>query len=251
MQRVFFSLLHVVFLRSWYVRRALRDAVPRDGSPIRMLDAGTGFGQYAWHVLRRYPHVRVHAVDVKAEYLDNLGRFVATTGRADRLTLAVEDLTRLESEGPFDVILSVDVMEHIEDDRAVFRNFRALAAPGCRVLINTPSDQGGSGVTSEGGASFIGEHVRDGYGADELCTKLRDAGLEIESVTFTYGPAGSLAWRLLLQVPMLLLAKGFWTLPLVALWYVPAFPMGMILNAVDVLGVNRRGTGLLVVARRP
>ena len=65
-------------------------------------------------------------------------------------------------------LLSVDVMEHIEEDVEVFRHFHRVLKPGGHVVINTPSDLGGSDVQDSEDESFIGEHVRDGYSRDDL-----------------------------------------------------------------------------------
>lgn len=253
MQRLFYRLLDLFFLRSWYVRREIHRIFASfpPGRTIRVLDAGTGFGQYAYYIAHRFPNARVHAVDVKQDYLDNARRFLDQTPEGERVTLAVDDLTRLEAEGPFDFILSVDVMEHIEDDRAVFRNFARVLRPGGLVLINTPSDLGGSDVREEGETSFIEEHVRDGYNLEELQTKLRDAGLEPIRSIYTYGDYGSLAWRLLIKYPMLALGKTRASAVALPLYYLPVFPLGMALNALDVRSKNEAGTGLLVVARKP
>src|SRR5690606_36888163 len=163
MQRLFYGLLNLLFLRAWYVKREIRrllGSLPAD-APIRVLDAGTGFGQYAYFMARNFPNVLVRAVDVKQDYLDNARRFLEQTPQGRQVELAYDALTQLQSEGPFDFILSVDVMEHIEDDRAVFRNFARVLASGGHVLVNTPSDLGGSDVQEEGETSFIEEHVRD------------------------------------------------------------------------------------------
>lgn len=253
MQRLFYGLLNLLFLRAWYVKREIRrllGSLPAD-APIRVLDAGTGFGQYAYFMARNFPNVLVRAVDVKQDYLDNARRFLEQTPQGRQVELAYDDLTQLQSEGPFDFILSVDVMEHIEDDRAVFRNFARVLASGGHVLVNTPSDLGGSDVTGEGEASFIEEHVRDGYNMDELKEKLREAGLEPVRSLYTYGPYGSLAWRLLIKRPIQLLGRSYAYMILLPLYYLFALPVGIALNAVDVRRDNEAGTGLIVIARKP
>lgn len=251
--RLFLGVLHVVFLRAWYVRRALRRFLSRTGSgaTLEILDAGTGFGQFTTWLLRADPRVRITAVDIKEEYLARLRKHLARTGFGGRAVVRYADLTRLEETGPFDLVLSVDVMEHIEDDRGVFRHFERVLRPGGTLIVNTPSDQGGSGVRQEGDSSFIGEHVRDGYAPDEIRGKLKEAGLETEDILYTYGVPGSLAWRLLISVPMRLMARSFALAPVVALWYVAALPVGLLLNALDLVRRHPRGTGLLVVARKP
>lgn len=253
LQRLLYGVLNLLFLRAWYVRREIRHLLGRlpDDRPLRVLDAGTGFGQYAYFVARTFPNAQVRAVDVKSEYLDRARQFVDQTPYADRVTWAIDDLTDLQSEGPFDLILAVDVMEHIPDDEAVFRHFERVLRPGGHVLINTPSDQGGSDVQTEGDESFIGEHVREGYGRTELARKLRATGLEPVKALYTYGPYGSMAWRWLVKWPMQMLGATWASVLVFPLYYAAALPVGLLLNATDVARDNERGTGLFMVARRP
>lgn len=253
LQRAFFAALDWVFLRAWYVQREVRrllSAYP-PGEEIRVLDAGTGFGQYAYFVARTFPNARVHAVDVKEDYLARARRFFDQTPQAAQVTLAVDDLTDLRAEGPFDLILSVDVMEHIEADRAVFEHFARVLRPGGHVLINTPSDLGGSDVSGADEESFIGEHVRDGYNLEALRAKLRDAGLEPVRSLYTYGAHGSAAWRLLVKRPMQMLSANRAALFALPLYYLVAAPAGFYLNAKDLEAPNAEGTGVLVIAQKP
>ena len=250
LQRLFYGLLNLLFLRAWYVKREIRNLLGAMPGPIRVLDAGTGFGQYAYFVARSFPHARVHAVDVKQDYLDNARRFLDQTPQGRQVDLAFDDLTQLRAEGPFDFVLSVDVMEHIEDDRAVFCNFARVLRPGGYVLVNTPSDLGGSDVGEEGDTSFIEEHVRDGYNIDELKDKLREAGLEPVRSLYTYGPYGSMAWRMLIKRPIQMLGRSYAFVVLLPLYYLFALPVGIALNAADVRRENEAGTGLIVIARK-
>ena len=253
LQRLFYGMLNLLFLRAWYVRREVRrllDAYPLSQS-LRVLDAGTGFGQYAYFVARTFPNATVHAVDVKQDYLDRAQDFVDQTPYRDRVTWALDDLTDLQAEGPFDLILSVDVMEHIAADRTVFEHFARVVRPGGHVIINTPSDQGGSDVQTESDESFIGEHVRDGYNLHALENKLRDAGLEPVRSLYTYGPYGSRAWRWLIKRPMQMLGATWASLIILPLYYLAALPLGLYLNARDLEHPNETGTGVLVVAQKP
>lgn len=252
LRKLFYVLLHVVFLRSWYVRREIRDllASTADVPRIDVLDAGTGFGQYAYFVALAFPNARVLAVDIKNDYLEDARRFVEDTPQRAQIEFAAHDLTVLDLDRRFDLILSVDVMEHIEADRTVFQNFARVLKPGGHVVINTPSDLGGSDVESEGDDGFIEEHVRPGYNRDELVGKLHEAGLEPRRALYTYGDFGSAAWRLLIKWPMQVLQRSRAALALLPFYYVLALPLGAILNVVDMRQENARGTGLLVVARK-
>ncbi len=256
--KAFYRTLDAVFLRSWYVRRAVRRLVAAApaGRPFRVLDAGTGFGQYTYWLLRSFPNVEVVAVDVKRDYLDRAAAFVATTPHAGRVRWAEADLTDaaepvFAEADAFDLVLSVDVMEHIEDDRAVFRNVARVLKPGGHLIVNTPSDLGGSGITEAGQQSFIGEHVRDGYNAAELAEKLATAGLPVVETTYAYGRFGTVGWRILVQGPIRALNASRAAALVLPLYYAAAGPLGLALNALDLRDRNARGTGLSVVAEKP
>ncbi len=245
---ILFGILDLLFLRTWYVHRVLRKLSLGPGA--RLLDAGTGFGQYAWYVLRKYSGVSVTGIDIKKDYLDRAARCFLAFGLSDRVELLVDDVTKPKVKGAFDCILAVDILEHIESDEVAIGHFSRRLLPGGRLIISTPSDQGGSDVKADGQSSFIGEHVRDGYNLGELTRKLEDAGLKIEESHYSYGPVGSAAWRMLIKVPMLLLGKSLLLAPLVAIYYIPVLPLGLSLNALDLSRNNDAGTGLIVVARR-
>ena len=249
LQRLFYGLLDLLFLRAWYVRRELRALLGRGHE--RVLDAGTGFGQYAHFVARTFPQTEVVAVDVKEEYLAHARAHLARTRHHDRVTFVVDDLTNLQISGPFDCILSVDVMEHIEEDVAVLRHFAHVARPGGYVLINTPSDLGGSDAQVEGPGGFIDEHVREGYSLEELQSKLREAGLTPIRGFYTYGRCGSLAWRLLIKLPLRALNLSWAFVVLLPFYYLLAAPAGLLLHACDMRNHHHAGTGLLVVAQKP
>lgn len=252
LHRAFFRTLDTVFLRAWYVHRVLRRllrALPQ--RRIDVLDAGTGFGQYTYWLLKSDPRVHVTSVDVKKDYLEMVAGLLAKARLADRAVLRVQDLTApMTEQEAFDLVLSVDVMEHIEDDEAVFRNIVRVLRPGGHVVINTPSDQGGSDA-ERSGESFIGEHVREGYAPEELARKLQSAGLEVVEWTYTYGRYGSAAWRLLVRHPITLLNRSLLFAPLLVPYYAVAGPAGIALNAADLRARKPRGTGLLMVARLP
>ena len=241
---LFYRILHLLFLRSWYVRREIR----RLPSGARVLDAGTGFGQYAWYVARNTPDARVVAVDIKNDYLARARRCFEAAGLDHIIDTQYDDVTAPAVEGPFDCILAVDIMEHLEEDVLVMEHFARLLSDSGTVIISTPSDQGGSDA-SEASEGFIGEHVRDGYSMGDLAAKLATAGLAVVRAAYSYGPRGSLAWRLLIKYPMRLMGLSVLLAPLLAFYYVPVLPLGLFLNWLDLTCANRTGTGLLVVAR--
>ncbi len=158
------------------------------------------------------------------------------------------DLVEFIEKEKYSLILSVDVMEHIQDDENVFGNFYESLFPGGLLLISTPSDKGGSDVHHHHSNSFIEEHVRDGYGVNEIKTKLEKAGFSNISTRYTYGKPGQLSWKLSMKYPILLLNLSKLFFVILPFYYLITFPFSLLLNILDVNKIHKTGTGLIVKA---
>ena len=126
--RVFFyKMLNLMFLRSWYVRRELINLRRILGDKkISIFDAGTGYGQYSYFMAKKLLPNDIFAIDVKEQWIKDCKEFFESR-KISNVSFGIEDLTEIDHENKFDLIVSVDVMEHIVDDVKVFQNFyRAL-----------------------------------------------------------------------------------------------------------------------------
>ncbi len=250
LRRLFYLLLNVLLLRSWHVRKALKRLAPCLPSEASVLDAGMGFGQYSWWMAGKFPGWKITAADIKSDQVADCNRFFAAAGVAQRVQAIEADLVTWQGSGSCDLVLCVDVMEHIEEDRTVFASFFRMMNPGGYLVISTPSDRGGSDVHSAEDRSFIGEHVRDGYGREEITEKLTGAGFDSVSVEYTYGTPGSIAWRLSMKYPVTMLSASKLLYILLPFYYLAVMPFVLLLNTADLFMRHKEGTGLLVVARK-
>ncbi|MFW5708094.1 MAG: class I SAM-dependent methyltransferase [Bacteroidota bacterium] len=254
LRKIFYQLLDLLLLRSWHVHHHLKSFFRHTSkrNDIRVLDAGSGFGQYSWYLAKKRPSWTIHGIELKEEQVQDCNNFFRKASKNDA-GFFTGDLTTYQRENYYDLILSIDVMEHIEEDVKVFKNFYASMRSDGLLLISTPSDQGGSGVEHEHDSSFIEEHVRDGYGKDEIKKKLQSAGFQDIRVHYTYGKPGSLSWKLSMKYPILMLGRSAIFYILLPLYYLLVFPFCMILNYIDVRQHHKSGTGLLVKAykRKP
>lgn len=252
--RVFFyKMLDLLLLRTYHVRRELKQYA-KTHPRADVLDAGMGFGQYSYFLAAHYPAWNVTGVDVKQEQVDDCNQFFEKVGR-NNASFRYADLENYTENQLFDLILSIDVMEHIPDDQAVFNNLYAALRPGGMLLISTPSDQGGSDVhhhdddhPNDGSKSFIDEHVRDGYNAGEIAEKLKKAGFSRSEVLYSYGTPGKISWKLTMKYPILMLNTSRVFFVVLPLYYLLTFPFALILNLTDARMVHPSGTGLIVKA---
>jgi SAM-dependent methyltransferase len=154
----------------------------------RVLDLGCGFGRHAFESLRRGAHVVACDFSL-AELKDVKGMFGAiVTEEAASLpegaggAVANGDATRLPfADASFDRIIASEVLEHIPDDTAAFRELARVLKPGGVLAVTVPAwlaERICWALSDEFHAPFVeGGHVRI-YTEDGIREQLRDAGLE-------------------------------------------------------------------------
>lgn len=247
---LFYNLLDLFFLRSWYVRRELKKLRSAFGNKeILILDAGTGFGQYAYFMSKSMKPCKISAIDIKKDWIEDCKNFF-NQRKIKNVEFSVKDLTELDYSEKFDLIVCVDVMEHIPDDKKVFQNFYKALKPNGYLIINTPSVYGGSDVHDEDEESFIGEHARVGYSKEEFESKLHPIGFITYQSKYTYGFWGDKAWRLGIKYPMLLLNFSKLFFLILPFYFVLTFPFTFIMMYIDFSSENKIGSGINFIAQK-
>jgi SAM-dependent methyltransferase len=102
----------------------------------RVLDVGCGVGR--WSRLLAAKGASVTGVDLSPTMISQARLRAAAEGVADRCQFHVQDLSRLDVGGQFDVVLGVTVLQHILEPellRAAVRRMSAHLAPGGRMIL--------------------------------------------------------------------------------------------------------------------
>lgn len=246
----FYKLLDIFFLRSWYVRRELTKLRKILGEKtIEIYDAGTGFGQYSYFMSKELIPANIFSADIKEDWIKDAKDFFSKI-HAENVKFNTEDLLSINHENKFDLILCVDVMEHIHDDIKVFSNFYRALKKGGFLIINTPSVFGGSDVHSDDDESFIGEHARVGYSQEDLENKLHPIGFETYKCLYTYGFWGDKSWRLGIKYPMLLLNISKIFFVVLPIYYLVTFPLTFLMMVLDFNLNNKVGSGINFIAKK-
>ncbi len=154
----------------------------------RVIELGCGRGNLS-NFFRQ--HETVMLTDYRDDYLDPLRE---KWGMKKNLTFSKLDMTQREDYAVVtkfapDTIVFLNVLEHLEDDRAVLKNLFDHVPAGCRLVILVPF---GMSLYSD----FDKElgHFRR-YEKGELEGKMREAGFTVEH-QFYFNKAGKLAWFL-------------------------------------------------------
>lgn len=244
---LFYKLLDLLLLRAWHIKKELKQWSKGKADSISVVDAGSGFGQYVYFLSTINKNWKIKGLDIKEEQIADCNQFFNKIGRKN-IIFEYADLTKFTEPESFDLAINIDVMEHIEDDVQVMTNLYKSLKPGGMLLINTPSDQGGSDVHDHDEHSFIDEHVRDGYNIEDITVKLKKAGFSKIDARYTYGAPGNISWHLSMKYPILMLNASKLLFILLPFYYLLTFPFCLVLNYLDTRMHHTTGTGLSVKA---
>ena len=156
----------------WYYHSkaaALRRAVG-SFAPKRLLDVGAGSGFFSRHLLERTQAESALCVDIGY-----------AADRDDRV--AGKPVLYRRDTGPTDcdLVLMMDVLEHVDDDRGLVRHYADKVPGGAHFLVTVPAFE----FLWSGHDVFL-EHKRR-YTLPEIETAMRDAGLEIVRGSYYFG----------------------------------------------------------------
>lgn len=153
-----------------------------------VLDVGAGFGRHVYECARR--GARVVALDYAADEVvqtkDTLAAMVEAgeISAGELIGVLRGDATRLPfADGSFDVVITSEVLEHIQDDVTAIAEMVRVLRPGGRFAATVPA-WGPEVVNWKLSDEYhapksVGGHVRI-YTATELRAKLAAAGLAVD-----------------------------------------------------------------------
>lgn len=170
--------------------RWLRRLLPPDAT--RVLDGGCGRGVITRQLARRYPQAMIDAID-QDQQGQQVNQEIAQGCHINNCRFLVGDLAALDSDGQYDLTVSVDNLEHIENDLDVLQRFyRAMKSDGT-LVVHVPHYYRRWPVFKWSRNFDVPGHVRLGYHLPELVERVRKAGFAIGRVGFSYGFLENLA----------------------------------------------------------
>ena len=158
--------------RHWYYRAkaaALRRAVA-DLTPRRILDVGAGSGFFSRHLLAETGAQSALCVDI------------GYAAERDESVAGKPVLYRRDT-GPTDcdLVLMMDVLEHVDDDRGLLRHYAAKVPSGAHFLVTVPAFR----FLWSGHDVFL-EHKRR-YRLTEIEAAMHHAGLTVVRGSYYFG----------------------------------------------------------------
>jgi len=165
----------------------------RIGEPRRIVDAGSGRGMITLACARKFPDAEVIGIDLDERQNRDNNTIVEKLGIAKTLRFITRDAMRLPDLGTFDLIISTDMLEHLEDDVEGVRVFYKALDVGGHLIVHVPHlTRYTFGWKRENWMDIEG-HVRPGYTMEGVINLLIKGGFKVRDCIFNYNSMETLA----------------------------------------------------------
>lgn len=207
--------------------------------PKKILDAGSGIGSQSLWLARRYKDALITSCDIDEGKLKNASRFAEKIIKSNKIKFLYGDISKpVKEKNTYDLIVNIDVLEHIKNYKTVLNNFYKLLVKGGYLYIHTPQVHQ-KRIFKQLESWKHEDHAIEGYTPEELTRELTKLGFKIVEKKETFGYFGKLAWEL----NHITLANSFILVGLV-------FPILYCFAKIDLLFNNKEGLGTAILAQK-
>lgn len=224
-------------IRNLYFEKIIRRNL-RNYNAKSILDAGCGIGIYTIALRRLYPKAKIIGSDIDREKLQFCNN-IAKDLHIDNIDFVYGDITKqVRKKNLYNLIVHIDVLEHVENYKQVLKNLHSLLTPLGYVFIHTPQINQ-TRFFKQFKKWYHEDHKHEGFAPEKLCQEIEKQGFKVIVLNHTLGPFGKLAWEL----NHMMLAKSF---VLTGIF----FPFLYILAKIDSVFPNKSGLALALLAQK-
>jgi SAM-dependent methyltransferase len=157
-----------------YRRGLIFDLLALEGGQARVLDIGSGQGDFALELLSRYPSAELLGLELSEKGVE-IARRKAPAARFLQRDLLDSTEPPPEYSGWATHAVCSEVLEHVDRPQELLANAAAYMAPGCRLVVTVPG----------GPMSAYDRHTghRRHFSPAALARLIRDSGLQPLMVT--------------------------------------------------------------------
>lgn len=199
--------------------RPMMQALKEIKMPIfKVLEPGCGGGSNLFFLDRFFNNSKIayHGYDLNSASIEAANR-IKTSLHRENFTFSCLDIVDANLGRDYDLILLIDVLEHINQPQDFLKALKTMAKEGALIFISVPTPN----YPKIFGREFheaVG-HLIDGYTLDTLSAMLKTAGFRVISHTYNTGLIANalcfMYYRFIRKVPFVAIRAGVgWLLSL-------------------------------------
>lgn len=223
-------------IRSLYFEKILNSFYLKK-NPKKILDAGCGIGSYTLLIGKMFTKSKVTGGDIDKYKLQSC-KDIAKELNIKNVEFEYLNITQTDNKAIYDLVVCIDVLEHIHDYELALKNFSKLLKSGGHLYIHVPQPNQKRIFPSLQNWHHE-DHTREGIAKNELENKLKKLGLKIAVSRETFGFFGKLSWEL----NHIMLSKSFVLAGII-------FPFLYGLALLDLLWKNKNGLGIAILSQK-
>lgn len=238
-QKVYISLFGIpeigFQIRSMYFKKILSSHLKNNLKKI--LDAGSGIGAHSFWLAKKYFPAKIMGGDIDKDKLTSC-KVLANQLGLKNISFAYYDIRKVPKKSSFDLIVCIDVLEHIRDYKKALRNLYVLLKKNGYLYLHVPRPN------QKRFFKFLEawhhqDHKHEGLDKKTLERILPKIGFKIITTEETFGFFGKLAW----EINHLSLSKNLIIAGIL-------FPLLYLIASLDTLWRNNNGLCIAILAQK-
>lgn len=151
----------------------------------KILDSGCGKGVFTYWLAKKFPSAKVVGIDIEKELVTK-NNTVCKRLNLENCLFENFDLLKLPYKNEFDLILSIDNLEHIEDDASACKKLYDVLKDNGKLILHVPGKYRRWFFWKWRENFHVPGHFRPGYTKEEIVNRLEAAGFEVTLNRYTF-----------------------------------------------------------------
>lgn len=223
-------------IRFMHFKKALNSYLPKKTKKI--LDAGSGIGGYVLELHKKYPRAIITGGEIDRRKIVLSKKLFNELNIKNVTFKKIDIVTSRLKKNAYDLIVNIDVLEHIRPYKKVLNNFSHALRKGGYIFIHTPHNNQKRFFSFTKGWHHS-DHVREGFSLSALSKEVEKSGLHVVSAKRIFGPFGRISWEL----NHFFLEKSF-------ILAGAAYPFLYLLSQLDNYITDSEGLGIVLIAKK-
>lgn len=246
-RKFYIYLTHSLLLKNNIIRREIKLCGRRKKKVQHVLYPGFGMGQLLGLFSRYKKIYNVLAIDKDKRMVTQSTAYFKEEN-IHNVYCRTEDILNFHQKETFDLCLSINLLNYIENDRLALVNmFESLRKPGMLLIFNS-SNYADDKASKLNLGVYSDKKYRNGYGIIELKTLLKEIGFSKVKARYAYGTPGILSWKMTTAWPSSLIKSSKLFFLLLPLYTLICIPFVILFNFLDISMNHKKGKCIVVRA---
>ncbi len=243
----YFKFSNLILLKNQTINNVISRWISRKKGHLHILDAGFGFGAIFDLFYKNRKKMSVLGIDKNEKLIAATNQYIFRNG-VQNIYCKTLDVNELNENSAFDLCLSINLLNYVENDELVIKNFyNSLKKGGMLFIFNSSEFVNQSDVNINKG-SYHDNIYRKGYSISEISEKLKKSGFSKLRIRYAYGKFGIVSWWISTGLPTKLINLSIFFYLIMPLYALMATPFVLILNYLDIRIEHKKGKCLVVRA---